>query len=298
LNNVVSLITYSDLPDLDPDDQLLQAALARRGWLAQALVWDDARVDWTDAGVCVLRSTWDYHRKFEKFSAWLKHVADVTTLLNPLELVLWNTRKTYLHELTRAGLPVITTRYVSADQRAQLSGLLEEMGWQEAIIKPSIGLATSGVKRIERNAASISEGEAHLDLLLATSEAMVQEFMPSVHDYGERSLIFIDGRFSHCVRKAAFQKLACAGHAGETVAEAAGDEIAIAQHILNYLKVIPLYARVDLVRDRKAQPVLMELELVEPSLFLKTCPEAAEPFADAIVRRASRLSSSPPTSSG
>jgi glutathione synthase/RimK-type ligase-like ATP-grasp enzyme len=289
MNQTISLITYSDMANLDPDDRLLEAALERRGCRVQALVWDDEQVDWSTAGICILRSTWDYHKKFDRFSAWLTHVSSVTAVLNTPELVFWSCRKTYLKDLSDAGLPVIKTRFLSRANGGQLAGLLAEMGWREAIIKPIVGLATSGVKKIDDSPAGILAGEEHLHALLSSGQAMVQEYLPSVHDYGERALVFIDGKFSHCVRKSAFQKLAMAGHEGETAAEAAEEELAVARQIISYLKVIPLYARVDLVRDKQERPLLLELELVEPSLFISVRPSAAESFADAVMARAAVL---------
>ncbi|MBX9721913.1 MAG: hypothetical protein K2X81_11000 [Candidatus Obscuribacterales bacterium] len=280
-----SLITYSALPDLDPDDQLVKAALERRGARVQALVWDNESIDWSKAGVCVLRSTWDYHLKYDKFCAWVKRTAQLTRLYNPADLVLWNSRKTYLNEMIQAGLPVIPTSFLTDDSDSTLSDLLQERGWSKAVIKPTVGLATSGVKCVENNPESLKEGQEHLNQLLKNGVVMVQEYLDAVEGYGERSLSFIDGKFSHCVRKTAFQKLAVAGGAGETPQEVSEDELAQAHKILSFLKEKPLYARVDLVRNSKNQPLLMELELLEPSLFLQTKPSAAELFADALLGR-------------
>jgi glutathione synthase/RimK-type ligase-like ATP-grasp enzyme len=280
-----SLITYSALPDLDPDDQLVKAALERRGAKVQALVWDDENVDWSKAGICVLRSTWDYHLSYEKFCHWVDKVGQATRLFNPAQLVLWNSRKTYLNEMIQAGLPVIPTSFLDNDANTDLSQLLQQRGWRKAVIKPTVGLATSGVKCVENTPESLEEGQQHLNQLLKNGVVMVQEYLEAVEGYGERSLTFIDGKFSHCIRKTAFQKLAVAGRAGETAQDVSEDELVQAQKILSYLKETPLYARVDLVRDRNNQPLLMELELVEPSLFLQTKPSAAELFAEALLGR-------------
>ena len=285
MNKVVSLITYDSLAELDPDDHFLKEALERRHVTVKAQVWDDEAVDWSGCGTCIIRSTWDYHRKFEKFCKWLQQVATLTTIFNEPSLLLWNARKTYLRELSEAGLPVIPTRFFSKQFRPRISGTLREMGWNEAILKPTVGLATSGVKKFDMSLASIEASERHLESLLQDGEAMLQEFLPSVHYYGERSLIFIDGAYSHCVRKSAFQKLAVAGDAGETAAEATSEEISVAKEILSFLPAVPLYARVDLVRDKNDRPLLLELELIEPSLFLATAPAAADALADAIIRR-------------
>ncbi|MBX9689994.1 MAG: hypothetical protein K2X27_25005 [Candidatus Obscuribacterales bacterium] len=282
---LVSLITYSDLPDLDPDDQLLQAALEKLGFSVQALVWDDESIDWQNAGVCVLRSSWDYHLKYDKFCNWLNYLSSCCQVFNSPEQIIWNSRKTYLRELSEAALPVMPTVFIDKESRRSLKEILSENGWQTAVVKPVIGLATFGVLKLENNDESILAAEKHVDSLLERSQVMVQDYLPSVQTYGERALSFIDGKFSHVVRKSAFQKLAVAGAAGESAAEPAADELSAAGEILSYLKETPLYARVDLLRDRNNKPLLMELELVEPSLFLKNSPKSAELFADAIARR-------------
>lgn len=288
---LISLITYRDLTELDPDDQLLKAALERRGCKVQGLVWDDESVDWANAGVCIVRSTWDYHLHYEKFCSWLSELAKVTSVLNPPDLIKWNSKKTYLRDLMNAGLPVIPTVFIDANNRRSLAEILSENNWSEAVIKPVVGLATSGVKKIDSSKEGLLAGEDHLSCLLKNGEVMVQEFLPSVDGYGERALSFIDGKYSHCIRKSPFQKLAVAGRAGETAVEASAEEIAIAGRTLAYLKVIPLYARVDLVCDKGDRPLLMEFELVEPSLFLQTKPEAAETFADAVMKSVACLKS-------
>ena len=286
---LISLITYKGLAKLDPDDQLLKAALERRGCKVQGLVWDDEEVDWEKAGVCVLRSTWDYHCNYDKFCSWLFRLSQHTSVINPADLVLWNSKKTYLRDLAAAGLPVIPTVFIDSGNRSSLEKLLVERGWTEAVIKPVVGLATAGVKRIDSSKTGIEQGEAQISKLLELGEVMLQEYLPSVEGYGERALSFIDGQYSHCVRKSAFQQLAVAGRAGETAVEASDLEIDIAERIISHLDEPPLYARVDLVTDKNNDPLLMELELVEPSLFLQTKPEAAEFFAEALLNRASLL---------
>lgn len=281
----ISLITYSGLPDLDPDDRLVQTALARRGVEAVPAIWNDPTIDWAKSSFSILRSTWDYHLHYFQFLSWAEQISAQTELLNPLPMIKWNSRKTYLADLNKAGLPVIPTAWIHDSKGPSLIQILKENQWSEAIIKPSIGLATSGVKRT--NVENASNDQAHVEELLRSSEVMVQEYLPSVHQYGERALIFIDGEYSHTVRKAPFQILAAAGQAGESRAECNPEEIKIARSFLDYLDSTPLYARVDLVRDAANQPLLLELELVEPSLFLAFAPESAENFADAILRRIS-----------
>lgn len=281
---LVSLITYSELPALDPDDQILKQELEKLACEVRIAVWDDPGVDWQNAGLCVLRSTWDYHKKYDQFCLWLDHVSSQSNVFNHPKLLRWNSDKSYLKELRESGAPIIPTFFQERKKRESLQRVFAEMNWAEAVIKPAIGLASWGAKRIKSD--SLEEGERHLDLLLAGgAKAMVQEFLPSVYEYGERALVFINGKYSHCVRKAAFQKLAVAGQAGETEAIATESELETAAKILSCLKTIPLYARVDLVKNNFGESVLMELELVEPSLFLSTNPKAGRLFAEAIVEK-------------
>ncbi len=286
---LISLITYGDLPDLDPDDLLLAKALEKRGCKVQGVVWNDANVDWSQAGICVIRSTWDYHRHYKQFLSWVEQVASVTDLFNSADLIKWNSKKTYLRELSEAGIPIIPTEFITHKERTPLEEIVRKNGWSRAIIKPTVGLATSGVKRIDCTDDGVRDGELHIDSLLHSGEVMVQEFYESVEGYGERALSYIDGVYSHCIRKAPFQRLAAAGLAGERAVDANEKEIELANKTLGFLKVIPLYARVDLACDSDNNPRIMEFELVEPSLFLQTKPDSAEVFADAVVKRVACL---------
>jgi len=281
----ITLVTYKDLPELDPDDHLLRDALRRRGHEVLSAVWNDSDFDWSSAGTSIIRSTWDYHLHYHDFRAWLERTASLTRLLNPPELLRWNCNKQYLRELEAKGLPVIKTCFVSKfDSLDALAAVLAERDWSEFIVKPTVGLATSGVKKMRNDKQGMEEALPHLMHLLETSEAMIQEFLPSIYDYGERALVYIDGEFSHAVRKTAFQALAVAGRAGERSVPASPEEKELAGAVIKALPLCPLYARVDLVRDRSNQPVLLELELVEPSLFLQTNPQAAEALALAVER--------------
>ncbi len=275
-----TFITYGGLPDLDPDDALAANELRARGFSVAVAVWNDTRVRWDTAGICVLRSTWDYHLDVDVFLSWAESVAAVTTLVNPLPLVRWNVRKTYLAELELHGVPTVPTRWLSQGTRVDLRRLLAESGWSAAVVKPVVGLATYGVEVVDGSEA----GQAHLSQLLDRGDAMLQPYVDSVRDRGERALVFLDGHFSHAVRKAPFQVLAPAGLAGETPCEATPEEIDVARRALHLVPGSPLYARVDLVADDAGRPLVLEMELVEPSLFLGMHAPAAGRFAQALAR--------------
>jgi len=271
-------ITYAAMPDLDPDDRRALDLLSQRGFDAAAAVWDDAQVHWGDAGIVIIRSTWDYNVRHDAFLAWAESVAAVTPLYNPIELVRWNLHKRYLADLSDSGVPIVPTRWLRRGEPADLRAQLRHAGWERGVVKPGIGLSTHGVRRV----TGTPEDQAHVDELLQSHDVMLQPYVSSVEDYGERSLIFIGGVYSHAARKTAFQALLPAGLAGETPAEASGAEIAVASKAMRALPAPALYARVDLVHDEAGDPLVIECELIEPTLFLSMHPRAAGRFAGAL----------------
>ena len=289
----VILATASRLPRVDEDDAPLRAALASVGVGAQTQAWDDPAVDWGRARACVIRSTWNYVHHYDAFLAWAQRCAAVTTLLNPLPVVRWNSHKRYLCELSAAGLPVVPTRLIARGQPAQLASLVGD--WSgDIVLKPAVSAGSFNTVRIAR--ADLELGQRHLDRLVAAGDALVQPFLPSVEDHGERALVCIDGALTHAVRKSPrfagqAQRISAAAvdiAADEArLAEAALAWVASQVHLASPAPAPLLYARVDLARDAQGQPCLMELELVEPSLFLDRSPAALARLAAAIKQRIS-----------
>jgi len=278
-----SFVTYSKLPQLDPDDLLVVERLTERGVKCSAAVWDDPSVDWANAGTCVVRSTWDFHLNPHAFAQWIQHVSSKTRLFNQASLMLWNMRKTYIEDLSRRGVPTVPTIFFRAGEKIDLASLMETHAWHDAIVKPVVGLATYGVKRFSREPSSLAGSQQHANKLLKDCDVMVQPYMPSVEAYGERALVFLGGEFSHAVRKMAFQPLAVAGQAGETPVEASAAEREVGSKALACVDGPTLYARVDVVPDSNNQPRVLELELIEPSLFLAMNEHATERFAAALL---------------
>lgn len=279
-----TFVTYDGLPNLDPDDRLAADALAKRGLTVNAAVWNDPAVEWTRAGICIIRSTWDYHLDHEGFLKWAARVARTNQLWNPLSVVRWNAHKGYMQELADRGVPVVPTAWLNASSNTDLAAVLRDRGWGRAVVKPAIGLATRGVMRVDATPDGLSRAQTHVNALLCEHDVMVQPFIASVEEYGERALVFIDGEYSHAVSKTAFQSLAPAGEAGEALTQADPEEIAVATKVTKMVDGKVLYARVDLVRDDANRPQVIEFELVEPSLFMSLYPPAAERFADALVK--------------
>ena len=264
----VALVTCAKLPELDPDDRPLAAALAGRGLGVAIARWDDPVFDWGAARLVLLRSPWDYYQRFEEFMAWAERVAAATALWNPLPALRWNLHKGYLAELAARGAPVVPTRLLRRGGSFELARLLAAEGWARAIVKPAV--SADSWETLVCDAAEPGPGQAHLDRLLPERDLLVQPFLPAVEATGERCLVFLDGDYAHAVRKNALTLGGrWAGLPEGVPVEAAPDELAAARAVLEAAGFEGLlYARVDLVRDDDGHPRLLELELAEPTLFL------------------------------
>ncbi len=266
------------LPKQDPDEAPLSGALLAAGIHARWIAWDDPAADWDAPVPTIVRSTWNYARDREGFLAWASRAARSAPLLNPLDVLTDNTHKRYLVELARRGVPVVPTRFVERGEAPSLAGL----GWPRLVVKPAVGAGSLGVRAFD---AGDPEADVHAAALAARGEALVQPYLSSVHDHGERSLVWIDGALTHAVRKS--PRFSGAGEAVTGPFAIADDERAVALAALGPWTDRVLYGRVDVARDDAGAPVVMELELTEPSLFFRAAPGAAERFVAGLVRRIS-----------
>jgi hypothetical protein len=291
LTTAVALVSARAARGLDEDMPPLTAALTGAGAAAHCVEWDDPQVDWARFDLVVPRSAWDYAERLPEFLAWADRVARLTTLVNPLPVVRWNTDKHYLGELARAGAPVVPTWYVEpgGDGRRTLEEFLAADACRELVVKPAVG---AGARDARRHARADRAGVlAHIEPLLAAGRSvMLQPYLESVDTQGETALMYIDGCFSHAIRKGALLPAGGPSTAGlfapeEIVARAPGaDELAAAASILRAAPFARLlYARVDLLRDTTGAPRLLELELTEPSFFLAHAPGSAQRFAAALL---------------
>ena len=282
---MIALATAISAAGLDDDLHPLRDACTAAGLRADIVAWDDPTVSWSRFDAVLLRSTWDYTQRLAEFLGWCERVSRLTTLLNPLEVVRWNTDKHYLGELAARGVPVIESHYLEPGNDPSALPALHEF-----VVKPCVGAGSRGAKRFiaaEREAA-IAHAKSLLD---AGHSVLVQPYLAQVDDVGETALLFFDGRFSHAIRKgpllrrgeAATRALFAPEHiVARTPSER---ERAVAKQVLAALPFERLaYARVDLLPS-PAGPQLLELELTEPSLFFATSPGAAERFADGLRAR-------------
>ncbi|MEU8256348.1 hypothetical protein AB0C06_19040 [Micromonospora inaquosa] len=291
----VAFVTCADLADLDPDDRLVLAPLAARGVAVEPAVWDDPDVDWSSYDLVVLRSPWDYARRHDEFVTW---AASVPALINPANVVRWNTDKRYLGELSAAGVPTVPTSWIEPGESWQLPA---ETG--EYVLKPAVSAGSQDTGRYDL------ADPAHRDLAAAhvrrLSEAgrvtMVQPYLRAVDAEGEMALLFLAGpeglAFSHAIRKGPMLTGPDLGPDGLYKAEeitartARPEELAVAERTL---AAVPggtrqlLYARVDLIPGPDGEPVLVELELTEPSLFIGYADGAPDRLATAIITHLNR----------
>ena len=282
----VALVTCAQLPGLDSDTRLLADRLSAEGVSVFPLVWDDPEADWTVVDLAVVRCCWDYATRRPAFLAWAERVP---RLANPANVLVWNTDKHYLLDLAAAGVPVVSTMWVTPNDR-----------WTppdggDCLIKPSISLASldTGRYRVD-DAAERALAIAHVDRLRAEGRtAMVQPYLRGIDEDGETSLVFIGGAFSHAVSKEAVLEGPDSGldrrflpQGGLTLRRRhpSRAQLDVARRALS---AVPggaarlLYARVDLVPGPDGEPVLMELELTEPQLYFGVVPEAVTRFAAA-----------------
>lgn len=282
----IALATAIAAFGLDEDEPLLRHALHGAGACCEALAWDDATVSWSRFDAVVLRSTWNYTRHRDAFLLWCDAVAAASTLINPPDLVRWNTDKHYLRDLAARGVPVIPSAFLSPGDDAAALPVHDE-----CVVKPTVGAGSQSARRFqahERDAA-VAHTRALLD---AGSAVMVQPYLDAVDRDGETALVYIDGAFSHAIRKAPL--LARGGGAMDhlfapesiTPREPSDAERAVAARALAAIPgEAPLYARVDLLPSPDG-PLLLELELTEPSLFLAHADTAApQRFAHALLGR-------------
>ncbi|MDG4757065.1 hypothetical protein [Micromonospora sp. WMMD710] len=285
----VALVTCSRLTDLDPDDRLVLAPLAARDVTVEAAVWDDPDVDWSSYDLIVLRSPWDYALRRDEFVTW---AASVPALVNPADVVRWNTDKRYLAELSAAGVPTVPTSWVEPGESWQPPA---DTG--EYVIKPAVSAGSQDTGRYD-----LADPE-HRDLAVAHVRrlstagrtTMVQPYLSAVDTEGETALLYLAGpaglAYSHAIRKGPMLTGPDHGPDGLYKAEeitartARPDQLAVAERTL---ATVPggtrqlLYARVDLIPGPDGDPILVELELTEPSLFLGYADGAPDRLATAI----------------
>jgi len=299
----LALATCAQLPDLDPDDLPLRAALDARGLATDVVVWDDPTIDWSAYTHVLIRSTWDYSDRPTQFADWTRRVERTSTLLNPADVVAWNIDKAYLYDLEQRGIPIVPTIWLDPERNFDARAIHTRFpAFGDFVIKPTVSAGSRDTGRYDAGQTpSRSLAITHAKNLLAVGRrVMLQRYLTQVDTQGESALVYVEGEFSHAVRKEPL--LAGPYRAADTEGEmfrervletrdVSDQERALGDLVVAELgKVFPdrtplLYTRVDLIPDDEGRPVVLEVELAEPALFFEHSPGAVERFADAVRAR-------------
>lgn len=285
----VALATCAEWPDLDEDDALLFPAFDALGITASPAVWDNPNVPWNEFDAVVLRETWDYAERRDEFLEWAHRVSELTILLNPLPLITWSSDKHYLNHLADAGVPCVPTIFIEPGG----GGEWEPPDALEFVVKPAV---SAGSRNTERYALADRErANVHVRRILDEGRTvMVQPYLARVDSVAETALLYFAGTFSHAARKGPLLVRAGErkGAGGLFLEETIDPRTASPEYLrvgedavqaaIAATGVVPTYARIDLVEDDEGQPVVLEVELVEPSAFLRTAEGAADRFAAAV----------------
>lgn len=286
----LAVLTQAALDGVAPDDVPLVEALAAAGARAEPVVWTQATAQALQAYDAVLmRSTWDWQHHRARFRAFLAELERLPVpVLNPAPLLRRFADKVYFRELWAAGVATVPTELLAASEvAARVPDLMRARGWREAVLKPSFTANATGAVRLGGDAATIADAARRAAASDVDGGWMLQPFLSEVQTEGEQSLVFIDGRFSHAVlkRPKPGDFRVQAEHGGGAVAHAPSAEV-LASAARTVARAVPdaVFARVDGV-VHGGELLLMELEVVEPELFLRSAPAAASTLAAAIVRR-------------
>ena len=263
----------------DAETRPLVAALNARGVDAADAPWDDETAGWTAADLVAVRTTWDYTERRDDFLAWARQVDAATYLVNPLPVLTWNSHKRYLVELAGAGVPTVPTELLPHG-----GAVPDDLGAGPVVIKPAVSAGGRGT--FLGHPDDLRDTVADL---LGVGDVLVQPAVESIGRDGEVSLIRLGGTWSHAVRKlpAAGGFLVHEKHGGRLEDHTpTSREVEVAEAALARAPGDVAAARVDLVRV-DGEPVVMELELIEPELFLRRAADAPDRLADALLARLS-----------
>jgi len=298
----VALVTDSESLPIDFDMDLLLDACIAQGIQPEVAEWTDPSVVWGKYDAVLLRSPWSYTKHLQSFRDWCGHVDAQTHLINPLAVISWGLDKTYLTDLAAHGVPIVPTEILPPN--ANISGRLRSFlddhpDCDELVVKPTVGAYSQNVGRFTRR--NIKLAIRHVEALFATGHnVIIQPYLTSIDELGETDMIYFDGNYSHAIRKAALLMLDGTVNVPSTDMRSARTASPVEREVgINALKAVTkifglesplLYARVDLIEDQNGAPVLLELEISEPSLSLPFAPGSPDRFAEAIANRLRQIS--------
>lgn len=280
----IALVTAAVMPKPDPEISTLRLHLNNAGFQVAVVAWD-SDIDWNEFDLILIKSTWDYFRRLPEFLSWVAKASSLGKLQNAGAVIAWNADKRYMSDLAKAKIPIIPTSFITPNSsESSIKSMLKIFGSNEIVIKPAVSIGAFGTLRIN---ASDPLAVAHIREIEKDGHVLIQPFVPSVLHDGEVSLIYFGGLFSHAVRKRpASGEYRVQDHHGGTVHShrPTTDEFSVAESALAVSPEPTLSARVDLV-SIDGRPHVIELELIEPALFLAEDVGATPRLIDAINAR-------------
>lgn len=280
----LAFATYAGQPGIIEDEVLLVGYLAARGIGVTPVVWDEPGVDWRQYDAVVIRSTWDYYLKTAAFDAWLDKLAALgCRVLNPVATIQWNKHKKYFNSFAEKGVLLPPYHYCRRHEPANLTAILRENNWTKAVVKPAVSAGAFNTWTTTPETAG--NDQQKLDTMLQDGDVFVQVFMNEIVEHGEVSLLFFNKQFSHAVVKnAAPGDFRIQTQYGGTITAVTPEPHTLqqAQHLLNGINEPLLYARADGIMGNDGNFYLMELELIEPRLYMAYGSQANENFFNAL----------------
>jgi glutathione synthase/RimK-type ligase-like ATP-grasp enzyme len=279
----LAFVTYHDLPDFATDDRILVSYLAQHNVIVTPVIWDNPEVKWGEYDAVIIRSTWDYYKRYDEFRQWLDTIETIgIKVYNPVQVMRWNMDKSYFNAFVKQGLLLPPFQLCSKNSEANLAEILHTNQWKKAVVKPTISAGSFNTWVITPDLTA--EDNEKFATLLNSRDLIVQQFMDEILTDGELSMMFFNKKFSHAV-----QKKAKAGdfriqtQFGGTVTPVTPDPEIIQQatDLIASIEEPLLYARVDGIISQGSF-YLMELELIEPVLYVHSNAEACANFYRAL----------------
>ena len=268
------------------EDFLVLEALRQEDLKVNRLAWDDENFDWSSTKSVLFRSTWDYFDRFDEFSIWLEKVKNQTILFNSEKIIRWNIDKHYLNDLKNNGVHIAETYFIEKGCQQSLQEIIESLGWNEVVLKPCVSGAARHTHRL--NSRTIEAHEGIFNQLIANESMMLLPFQHQIVKKGEVSIMVFNGQYTHAIlKKAKKGDFRVQDDFGGTVHDyqPTKEEIAFAENAVKACFELPIYARVDIFTDNNNQIALLELELVEPELWFRYHPTAANVLAKALKQK-------------
>lgn len=286
----IALVTYQDKgaytsPTAENEDDSLLKFLQSKNLKIEKVIWNDPQVIWENYDLAILKSPWDYFDLIADFYNWLANLEDKNIrLLNPIDIVKWNADKHYLHDIEKAGLKVTQSIFIDKGQKINLQDYFEELRSDKMIVKPAVSGGSKNTFKV--NTANAEEISTKLNGLLQEEDFILQPFLTEIEENGEWSFLFFGGKFSHALLKKAKSGDFRVQHSfGGTIHPQQPPKhlLTTAQQYIDQFAKNCLYARVDgaVVNGEFS---LMELELIEPFLFLATEEKAFENYYEALMK--------------